>query len=110
VADAAPGRSRRRAARPGAGGAPHARCYGDLVGLSGGLIGPDGTPRDDAGSLAGPSVFRGCSDAGRHISLARVHETAVVRALVQAVRRDGAAGSSLSAFNQPGLPSRRGVA
>src|SRR6266568_6212498 len=32
--------------------ARNARRYGGVVGLSGGLIGPDGTPRDYAGSLA----------------------------------------------------------
>src|SRR5215510_6699207 len=34
-------------------GARHARRYGGLAGLSGGLIGPDGTPRSYAGSLEG---------------------------------------------------------
>ena len=33
--------------------ARHARRYGGLLGFSGGLIGPDGTPRDYAGSLDG---------------------------------------------------------
>lgn len=107
--------------------ARHARRYGGLVGLSGGLIGPDGTPRDYAGSLAGTPVFLGCSDVDRHIPLARVHATAAVlrrlggavderiypglghtinrdelaavRALVQAVLRDAAAGS-LSALSE----------
>ena len=49
-----------------------------MVGLSGGLIGPEGTPRDYAGGLAGTPVFLGCSDADPHIPLARVHETARV--------------------------------
>ena len=62
--------------------ARRARRYGGMVGLSGGLIGPEGTPRDYAGSLAGTSVFLGCSDIDPHIPLARVHETAgVLRAL-----------------------------
>jgi predicted esterase len=59
-------------------GARHARRYGALVGLSGGLIGPDGTPRDYAGTLGGTPVFLGCSDVDSHIPLARVHETARV--------------------------------
>ncbi len=52
--------------------------YGGVVGLSGGLIGPEGTPRDYAGSLEGTPVFLGCSDIDPHIPLARVHESAEV--------------------------------
>lgn len=59
-------------------GARHARRYGALVGFSGGLIGPDGTPRDYAGSLAATPVFLGCSDIDSHIPLQRVHESARV--------------------------------
>src|SRR5260370_42449785 len=40
----------------------HARRYGGVVGWSGGLIGPDGTPRDYQGTLAGTPVFFGRSD------------------------------------------------
>jgi phospholipase/carboxylesterase len=58
--------------------ARHARHYGGVIGLSGGLIGPEGTPRDYAGQLAGTPVFLGCSDADPHIPLDRVHETARV--------------------------------
>jgi phospholipase/carboxylesterase len=58
--------------------ARHARRYGGVVGLSGGLIGPDGVPRDYQGQLAETSVFLGCSDIDPHIPLARVHETAQV--------------------------------
>ena len=47
-----------------------------MIGLSGGLIGPDGTPRDYAGSLAGTPVFLGCSDVDPHIPQARVDESA----------------------------------
>jgi predicted esterase len=62
--------------------ARNARRYGGLVGLSGGLIGPDGTPRDYAGSLAGTPVFLGCSDVDPHIPRPRVeHTAAVLRAL-----------------------------
>ena len=42
--------------------ARNARRYGLVAGLSGGLIGPPGTPRDYAGSLDGTPVFLGCSD------------------------------------------------
>ena len=58
--------------------ARNARRYGGLVGLSGGLIGPDGTPRDYPGSLAGTPVFLGCSDVDAHIPATRVRESADV--------------------------------
>ncbi len=58
--------------------ARHARRYGALVGLSGGLIGPPGTPRWYAGSLADTPVFLGCSDVDPHIPVERVRETAAV--------------------------------
>lgn len=58
--------------------ARHPRRYAAIAGLSGGLIGPPGTPRDYPGSLAGTPVFLGCSDVDSHIPLARVHETAEV--------------------------------
>jgi predicted esterase len=58
--------------------ARHARRYGGLAGLSGGLIGPDDTPRNYPGSLAGTPVFLGCSDIDPHIPAARVQLTADV--------------------------------
>lgn len=58
--------------------ARNARRYGGVVGLSGGLIGPDDTPREYAGSLAGTPVFLGCSDVDVHIPKERVEQTAVV--------------------------------
>ncbi|MCL4303220.1 MAG: dienelactone hydrolase family protein [Anaerolineae bacterium] len=58
--------------------ARHAQRYGGVAGLSGGLIGPDGTPRDYAGSLAGTPVFLGCSDVDFHIPKERVEHTAKV--------------------------------
>ena len=58
--------------------ARHARHYGGVAGLSGGLIGPEGTPRSYAGSLHQTPVFLGCSDMDSHIPAARVLETAEV--------------------------------
>lgn len=55
--------------------ARNARRYGGLCALSGGLIGPPGTPRDYDGSLEGTPVFLGCSDVDFHIPVDRVHET-----------------------------------
>ncbi|HET8727112.1 MAG TPA: dienelactone hydrolase family protein [Alphaproteobacteria bacterium] len=65
--------------------ARNAGRYAGIVGLSGGLIGPDGTPRDYAGTLAGTPVLLGCSDVDPHIPVARVRETGKV------MRRLGAA-------------------
>lgn len=58
--------------------ARNARRYGGLLVFSGGLIGPDGTPRDYTGSLSGMPVFIGCSDVDPHIPVGRVRETAAV--------------------------------
>ncbi len=66
--------------------ARHARRYGGLVGLSGGLIGPDDAPRDYFGSLDGTPVFLGCSDVDFHIPKERVIDSAdVLRRLGGAV-------------------------
>jgi phospholipase/carboxylesterase len=56
----------------------HARRYGGVVGLSGGLIGPDGMPRDYPGGFEGTPVFLGCSDVDPHIRKDRVEEAAEV--------------------------------
>lgn len=58
--------------------ARNARRWGGVVGLSGGLIGPEGTPRDYPGSLDGTPVFLGCSDVDGHIPAERVRESADV--------------------------------
>ena len=65
--------------------ARHACRYAGVFALSGGLIGPPGTPRNYAGAFAGTPVFLGCSDVDAHIPVERVHESADV------FRRMGAA-------------------
>ena len=54
------------------------RRFGAVVGFTGGLIGPPGTNRDYAGSLAGTPVFLGSSDPDPHVPWARVEETTAV--------------------------------
>lgn len=56
----------------------HARRYGAVAGLSGGLIGPPGTSWNYDGSLSGTPVFLGCDEADFHIPQKRVVETAEV--------------------------------
>jgi phospholipase/carboxylesterase len=74
--------------------ARNARRYGGVAGLSGGVIGPDGAPRTDHGSLAGAPVFLGCSDHDPHIPAHRVHHAAeVLRGL----------GAEVTAILYPGL-------
>ena len=58
--------------------ARNAGRYGGVVALSGGLIGPPGTPRDYEGSFEGTPFFFGCSDVDPHIPVERVHESAGV--------------------------------
>ena len=58
--------------------ARNALRYGGIATLSGGLIGPDGTPRDYAGSFDGTPVFLGCSDVDFHIPAVRVTESAAI--------------------------------
>jgi predicted esterase len=64
--------------------ARHPQPYKAVIGLSGGLIGPPGTPRDYPGSLEGAPVFVGCSDIDPHIPLARVQESAEIFRLMGA--------------------------
>jgi predicted esterase len=71
------------------------RRYGGVAGLTGGLIGPPGTPRDYPGSLAGTPVFLGAGDPDPHVPWARVEESA------EALRRLGAV---VTLRRYPGLP------
>lgn len=75
--------------------ARNARRYGAVVAFSGGLIGPEGTPRDYEGSFEGTPIFLGCSDRDAHIPLERVREsTAVLRRL----------GAEVEERIYPGMP------
>jgi phospholipase/carboxylesterase len=58
--------------------ARHAQPYAGVVALSGGLIGPPGTPREYEGTFNGTPVFLGCSDRDPHVPAERVHESAEV--------------------------------
>ena len=49
--------------------------YGGVFGLSGGLIGPDGSPRTYGGSFSNTPIFLGCSDIDTHVPRARVLES-----------------------------------
>ena len=65
--------------------ARHAQRYAAIAGLSGGLIGPPGTARDYAGTLAQTPLFLGCSDVDAHVPVERVHESAAVFSRLGAV-------------------------
>jgi predicted esterase len=58
--------------------ARHAQRLGGVIGLSGGVIGPDDTPRDYPGTFRGTPVYLGCSDIDPHIPLPRVQQTAAL--------------------------------
>jgi phospholipase/carboxylesterase len=51
------------------------RRYGAVIALTGGLIGPDGTPRDYPGSLDGTPIFIGGSDIDPHVPMNRMEES-----------------------------------
>lgn len=51
------------------------RRYGAIIAFTGGLIGPDGTPRTYPGSLDGTPVFLAAGDPDPHVPFARVRET-----------------------------------
>jgi predicted esterase len=75
--------------------ARHPRRYGAVMGLTGGLIGPPGTPRDYAGSLDGTPVFLGTSDPDPHVPFERVRETGTVLARM---------GAGVELRRYPGMP------
>jgi predicted esterase len=58
--------------------ARHARRYGGVIAFTGGIIGPDRTPRDYPGSLDSTPVFIGGSDIDPHVPLHRLEESGEV--------------------------------
>ena len=75
--------------------ARHAQRFGGIAGLSGGLIGPDDSPREYAGSFEGTTVFLGCSARDPHIPEPRVRLTEEI------FRRLGAA-VTMHLYPEPG--------
>ena len=73
--------------------ARNAQRYGAVIALSGALLGPEGTPREYAGSLAGTPVFLGLGDSDPNIPKRRVDEAArVFEGLGAVVRKEIYAG------------------
>jgi predicted esterase len=75
--------------------ARHPRHYGAVIAFTGGLIGPPGTPRNYAGSLASTPVFLGCGDPDPHVPFERVVETQQV---LQSM------GAAVELRRYPGMP------
>jgi predicted esterase len=75
--------------------ARHPRRYGAVIALTGGLIGPPGTPRNYPGSLDGTPVFLGTSDPDPHVPFERVKETETVLSRM---------GAKVELRRYPGMP------
>jgi predicted esterase len=75
--------------------ARHPRRYGAVMGLTGGLIGPPGTPRNYTGSLEGTPVFLGTSDPDPHVTFERMQETEAVLSRM---------GAKVEVRRYPGMP------
>ena len=71
------------------------RRYGGAMALTGGLIGPPGTPREYGGSLAGTPVFLGANDPDPHVPFERVRETEAELSRL---------GAAVEVRRYPGLP------
>ena len=70
------------------------RRFGAVMALTGGLIGPPGTPRNYPGSLDGTPVFLGAGDPDPHVPFVRVQESRDVLA---------AMGASVEMRRYPGM-------
>jgi predicted esterase len=75
--------------------ARHPRRYGAVMGLTGGLIGPPGTPRDYPGHLGSTPVFLGSGDPDPHVPFERVRETAALLTRM---------GAEVELRRYPGMP------
>jgi predicted esterase len=75
--------------------ARHPRRYGAVMALTGGLIGPPGTPRNYTGSLDGTPMFLGTSDPDPHVPFERVRETESVLTRL---------GAEVDLRRYPGMP------
>lgn len=74
----------------------HPRRYGAVLGLTGGLISPSGTPRDDdSGRLDGVPIFLGSGDPDPHVPFERV---AATRAILERM------GADVELRRYPGRP------
>jgi len=75
--------------------ARHARRWGAVVALTGGLVGDRDTPRDHIGRFRGTPFFLGTSDRDPHVPLWRVQESAELV---------GRMGAEVETRIYPGLP------
>jgi phospholipase/carboxylesterase len=75
--------------------ARHPRPYGALIALTGGLIGPEGTPRNYPGSLGTTPVLLASSDPDPHVPYTRVQQTADVLTRM---------GATVDLRRYPGMP------
>jgi phospholipase/carboxylesterase len=75
--------------------ARHPRRYGAVIALTGGLIGPPGTPPNYPGELAGTPVLLATSDPDPHVPIERVRETERVLASM---------GAAVDLRRYPGMP------
>ncbi len=72
-----------------------ARRYAGAYLFCGGVIGPDGTPREHQGDFGGTPVFLGCGDRDPHVPEHRVRETAALFTRM---------GAQVSLRIYPGMP------
>jgi predicted esterase len=87
--------------------ARNAQRYGAVIALSGALLGPEGTPREYAGSLAGTPLFLGSGDSDPNIPKRRVDEAARVFERLGAVVRKEIYAGLAHAMNQDEIEKAR---
>ncbi|HMB51865.1 MAG TPA: alpha/beta fold hydrolase [Thermoanaerobaculia bacterium] len=75
--------------------ARHARRWGGVAAFTGGLLGPEGTPREYQGDFAGTPVYLGSGDPDPHVPWKRVEESAAVFQRL---------GAEVTARRFPGMP------